>query len=402
MNGSSPPSKEPPYLKFAKYLAGIDTKKPISAKQESEIWSCMTNAVIGVIMLVLASALIYVASTDQAAASNRMYVYSVLIIVPVLVAAYMMVPTFGSKPSGPKLTAYGIFLCVLFVIAYFLMRNMSMKEIVYANYLIMFLGICVGIFLAVLMYKISIRYLMSLEGWSGFIAKLVLYIPCLIRDIIVETTNIYAKLGMILLFVGLISATVYYMVFRASDGFYNTDIHPLNTVITKDITGSDAGDLMHLSGLNSDTRAKNYTIGAWVYLPAQTTWSRILSLRKASDSDSKEKGTPSVMYSSEKLRITLSNSDTNPIIKEVPIMSQRWNHLVFVYEDNVANLYLNSELKFSEPLTDALPTYSFSDELVTGDDTQIVGNIGGIAYIAKPYSAQQIATIYNATRGFYV
>jgi hypothetical protein len=594
-----------PYIKFAKYLAGLDPKKTISAKQETEMWSCMTNALVGVFMLVLASGLVYVASTDPSAVTNRMYIYSLLIIAPILVAAYMMVPTFGAKPSGTKSSGYAIVVCALLVVAYFLMKNMSMKEIVYANYFIITLGIVLAICLMVIMSKVSVRYLMSLEGWTGFVAKLILYMPCLISELVIGSidamTNIYAKIGLILVYVFAFLTIVYYIVdafastellrfgntinswikgnvidqiihiestietditdagntvanesikagntvanestnvakivetgatnawntvetgainagkivetgainagkivetgatnawntvetgatnawntvetgainagnivetgainagnivanesikvgntvanesikvgntvsdnienfssgetlnritdmFRIPDWFkqraymkslYKADAFALNITKTLDITGLDAGEL---GGGDESSRAKNYTISAWVYLPAQAPNTRILSLRKASDAATKTKGTPSVMCSSDKLTITLtnweetppSNPPKSPLIKTVDILPQRWNHLVFVYSDNVAHFYLNSKLMFSEPLTNYLPTYSFSDELVSGDETGIIGKIGGVSYVPTTYSAHQISGIYNATRGFYV
>lgn len=399
--------QDTPYFKFAKYLAGLDPKKNISAKQETEMWSCMTNSLIGVTMLVLASALVYVASTDPAAVTNRMYVYSLLIIAPILVAAYMMVPTFGAKPSGTKLFGYGMVVCALLIVAYFLMKNMSMKEIVYANYFIIALGFGLAIFLMVIMSKVSVRYLMSLEGWTGFVAKLILYMPCLIADLmrgsIGAMPNIFAQIGLILVYIVVFLIIVYYFV-DAFDLFkdqaymkslYRADVFPLNITKTLDITRLDSTE-------DESSRAKNYTISAWVYLPAQAPLTRVLSLRKASDNDIKEKGTPSVMCSSDKLTITLTNVEINPPIKKVNILPQRWNHLVFVYADNVAHFYLNSKLMFSERLTNYLPTYSFSDELVSGDETGIIGKIGGVSYVPTTYSAQQIAGIYNATRGFYV
>ena len=388
-----------PYLKFAKYLAGLDPKKPISAKQETDMWSCMSSTLIGITMLVVASALVYVASTDPAAVTNRMYVYSLLIIAPILVAAYMMVPTFGAKPNGAKLTGYGIAVCALLVVAYFLMKNMSMKEIVYANYFIIALGFGLAICLAAIMSKVGVRYLMSLEGWPGFVAKLILYMPCLIADLVRGSIdvmpNIYAKLGLIMAYVAILLIIVYYsywVIYGAA--LYRADVFPLNITKTLDITGLDTtGD--------DTSRAKNYTISAWVYLPAQAPDTRILALRTASDHNHKEKGTPSVMCSSDKLAITLTNTSTAKPIT-IDVLPQRWNHLAFVSSDNVAHFYLNSKLMFSEPLTDYLPTYSFSDELVSGDETGIIGKIGGVSYVPTTYSAQQIAGLYNATRGFYV
>jgi len=395
--------QDTPYFKFAKYLAGLDPKKNISAKQETEMWSCMINSLIGIIMLVFASGLVYVASTDPATVTNRMYVYSLLIIAPILVAAYMMVPTFGAKPSGTKLFGYGMVVCALLIVAYFLMKNMSMKEVVYANYFIIALGVGLAICLMVIMSKVSVRYLMSLEGWPGFVAKFILYIPCLISDLVRGSIdampNIYAKFGLILICVVAFLTIVYYIV-DAFDWFndkslYRSDVFPLNVTKTLDITGSDMTE-------DESSRVKNYTISAWVYLPAQAPLTRILSLRKASDNDIKAKGTPSVMCSSDTLTITLTNVEINPPIKTVDILPQRWNHLVFVYADNVAHFYLNSKLMFSEPLTNYLPTYSFADELVSGDETGIIGKIGGVSYVPTTYSAQQIVGIYNATRGFYV
>jgi hypothetical protein len=423
MNGTSP---DKPYLKFAKYLAGYDPKKPISAKQETEIWSCMMNAVIGVAMLVVASGLVYVASTDPAAVTNRMYVYSVLIIIPILFAAYMMVPTFGSKPSGTKLIGYALVVSAFFIVSYFLMKNMSMKEIVFANYFIIALGIGVAILLAAIMSKVSFRYLMSLEGWPGFVAKLILYIPCLISELLFASIdampNIYAKIGLILVYIYALLAIVYNIIDAVSPGLlrfglpdwlkersylktlYKADTYNLNTIRQYDITGLDE------LGLDSSTRTKNYTISAWVYISDNSqvsdnnnpVTSSILALRKASEAKT-NMGSPAVRYNSGKLKIAVSNFSQNPPIKTVDILPQRWNHLVFVYSDNVAHFYLNSKLMFSEPLTNYLPTYSFSDELVSGDDSvKIMGKIGGVSYVPTTYDALQIVGIYNATRGFYV
>lgn len=430
-----------PYMKFAKYLAGYDPKKPLSPKQESDMWSCMMNAVIGIAMLVLASALVYIASTDPAAASNRMYVYSVLIVVPIIVAAYMMVPSVGSKPSGTRLMGYSIFVCALFIVSYNLMKNMSMKEIVYANYFIMFLLVCFAAFTVVILSKVSTRYLMSLEGWTGFVAKLTLYLPCLIYELVTGSIemmpNIYAKIALILVYVSLFLTVLYKILILfvdSSDLFpqwlkdiayqkslMKMETLPLNVMNKQDVTGLDANDLIlnatyeNGTALNDGTRVKNYTISAWVYVPAVCQPTRIIALRRASDEDTKTKGSPSVIYNSNgKMQIVFSRpadpADSNPpktptpTQKIIDIAPQKWNHLVFVYEDQVAHFYLNSKLLFSEPLNMALPEYTFSDELVTGEDGNMIegGKISGASYVPTTYTAQQIVGIYENTRRFYM
>jgi len=165
----------------------------------------------------------------------------------------------------------------------------------------------------------------------------------------------------------------------------------------------DTNELIDSNGTAESTRAKNYTISAWVYLPAVCQFpSRILSLCRASDKSTKEKGSPAVMYDSNgKMRVIFSNLD-GATQKTIEIPPQRWNHLVFVYDNQVAHFYLNSKLMFSEPLSEQLPIYSFADELVTGDEMMIDGKISGATYVPTTYTAQQVVGIYNTTRRFYM
>jgi len=185
------------------------------------------------------------------------------------------------------------------------------------------------------------------------------------------------------------------------------DTQPLNVMNKHNVSDLDMSDLI------SGTSVKNYTISAWVYLPAVCEPTRIIALRRASDENTKERGSPSVIYlSNGKMQIVFSRPTSEdgktlnyqPTQKIIDIAPQKWNYLVFVYEDQVAHFYLNSKLLFSEPLNTALPDYHFSDELVTGEDGNMIegGKVSGASYVPTTYTAQQIVGIYENTRRFYM
>jgi hypothetical protein len=116
-------------------------------------------------------------------------------------------------------------------------------------------------------------------------------------------------------------------------------------------------------------------------------------------------GKPRIAYLNDKqvsdlnideLVIYLSNTNPESSNFKIKIEKQKWNNLVFNYNESGSDLFVNGiltrSIKFNK---NNMPTYSPSDSVIVGSNNGIYGSVCNVTYYNAPLSIFQIANLYN-------
>jgi hypothetical protein len=119
-------------------------------------------------------------------------------------------------------------------------------------------------------------------------------------------------------------------------------------------------------------------------------------------------GKPCITYlGNDQWRFMLSNNLNNPENKDpkliplpeyiVKMPSQKWHYIVFNYNENQVDLFINGDLARTMDLKDNLPKKDESDRIMIGADKpkNVPGAICNIRYFRTPLTSAQIARTYN-------
>lgn len=418
-------------------LAGSDKK--LTGTQIRELGSCILSYSLTLICVILASAAIYFAANDGQAITKRYYIYSALIILPILVGCAFVLPIFkgGVSSSTFLLTILGMI--ILIVLIYFVMKNMNNKNVMLANYILFILFIFGIISMLAMFYRVFVIYLKSIPGWKGFIIKLIFYIPCLFLNLIEYIINDYnntPKIVGVIFILQLITIGMYivlpklYNYFKSGERtvliekpiyLTRSSIVATNDVLLLPKYKSQPGylNLNSSSPANIDTKyySKNYALSFWVYmiepghnLVGNTEYNII---RYGNDIISNKRGKPQLVYYADnhqgkyKMYFSDMRGDDGPNY-DFDMDLQKWNNIVVNYNKNIVELYVNGELKHTHIFGDGsgavnMPVYSKYDQIITGHKKKntvgdLVGSICNIVYYRKPITKSEIDRNYFALK----
>lgn len=75
---------------------------------------------------------------------------------------------------------------------------------------------------------------------------------------------------------------------------------------------------------------------------------------------------------------------------------QKWHQLVFIFHDNHMDLFVDSELKYSSPMTGAGRMFTDNDMIVVGDTKQsIYGALADVVYYDHTLSKENVLNMWN-------
>jgi len=304
------------------------------------------------------------------------------------------------------------------VILYYILKKSGVYETKYAENTIYIL---LALIPAVIFYRSIKRHITNLDGWTGFILNFILYIPCLVDDFMeymkgqfAITSNItYILLGIeALLIIGymvlpsLLSSPIKGSAFPIMNeanfldsrkGF--VDKRQIDFTIIKDVYGHNPHnpdldtDLVKKKAFESGKHA--FTLSMWVYLNQQDT-----SITESCDLEFFSYGDhPSIRYAGaengkNKLNIKLNGDNSF----EVNIESQKWNNIVFNYNGNTVDIFINGYLVKTDTVSNGLDIKD-TDVFMYGSNVELDGAICNIKYYKKPLTKYQIVNIYNLLNG---
>ena len=275
---------------------------------------------------------IHLASTDQKSFTKNVAYNIITIVVPIIFVLSLIAFTSFERDFASLFIFGSLFFCTfIFTIYYFLKTKVS--AYIFNNYLlntIIALLILVGLSIIFTIFSGTLR---KLNGWTGFLANLLFYIPCLMRDFVKEIVSEYntsSKTVLILFIIEIFLIIMYFFVIPV----VNNKALPEKTVILSDPVMLNTEITLPKVLKDSDS---NFAISMWIYLN---------SMPNTKQSYTKE----TVIYNyfnkdpalidSPHLKISYLNNErgSNDFIMQVGTMKynvslplQKWNNFVINY-----------------------------------------------------------------------
>jgi len=267
--------------------------------------------------------------------------------------------------------------------------------------------------LAIIFYFYS-NYIKSLDGWSGFYANLLFYVPCLLIDFI---NYIKSEIGMTtnvvyyLFLLQIVAALLYIYIPKIVSKVGLNEGTPLLAEtafldIKKEL-GSGYNVAFKNIGYSDDavtTYRRSYSISMWLYLNMQPP--NYTSYAKETEIFNYGNGLPKITYinnvdtdgskTPDVLKVYFTNAGENSARSySVNIKPQKWNQLVFNYNSSQVDLFVNGYLEKTFVFKGNEPEYNAGDVISIGSVDGLDGAICNIKYHQTPQSNGQIATSYN-------
>ena len=279
--------------------------------------------------------------------------------------------------------------------------------------------------LFLLLFRSIKRHITNIGGWSGFILNFIIYIPCLIdnfmeyiKDEFARTSNVtYILLGIEALLITAYILLPYvlsiplrsnafpimneanFLDMRNNFGERQIDFTVKRDVYDYDENNMESDLLYNVNKNKYETGKRIFTLSMWIYLNQQDKGTNPTKFFDYGGSH------PSINYDGQengknKLKILLHKGG---IPFELNIESQKWNNIIFNYNGNVVDIFINGHLVKSHTIPHACveghmtttedPVFSY------GSVTPIDGAICNIKYYKKTLTKYQIVNIYNILKG---
>jgi hypothetical protein len=204
---------------------------------------------------------IYLASTNQKSFTKNVAYNIITIVVPIIFILLLIVFTSFERDFALLIIFGSLFFCTfVFTIYYFLKTKVS--AYIFNNYLlntIIILLILIGLSIIFTIFSGTLR---KLNGWTGFLANLLFYIPCLIRDFVKEIISEYntsSNTVLILFIIEIFLIIMYFFVIP----IINNNALPEKTVILSDPVMLNTEITLPKVLKDSDS---NFAISMWIYL----------------------------------------------------------------------------------------------------------------------------------------
>ena len=204
---------------------------------------------------------IYLASTNEKSFTKNVAYNIITIVVPIIFILLLIVFTSFEKDFASLIIFGSLFFCTfIFTIYYFLKTKVS--AYIFNNYLlntIIILLILIGLSIIFTIFSGTLR---KLNGWTGFLANLLFYIPCLIRDFVKEIISEYntsSNTVLILFIIEIFLIIMYFFVIP----IVNNKALPEKIVILSDPVMLNTEITLPKVLKDSDS---NFAISMWIYL----------------------------------------------------------------------------------------------------------------------------------------
>ena len=366
---------------------------------------------------------VYSASTNPKGLSSQFYIYTIVIILPIIVGILILNPVFKGPLTLKSLYFAGGVGLVICISIYMFYRVLNPASVSVATNILVFLLVFAVIIGLAIVYRLFARVVANMPGSAGFLLRALFLIPCLLLDLLeslfVELKNT-PKMIVVLFVLEILVILAYLYVLPLVKKPANLEaINLLDspTFLTQKmqigtakqfISTPDNTNKMITDGSGNQLMPIHYSISMWVYINPQPNSysSKYPTEIFRYGVPVGNTGHPKIVYdnnspsASDQCVIYTSQQDVSGTA--ISIVSQSWNQIVISYTDNSVDIFVNGELVGSSPYSKA--SLSFSDVFETGygDNTPsgsgVYGAICNITYYKRPLNAFEIAAAYNLNR----
>lgn len=356
---------------------------------------------------------------NPGAVKNNSAFYSFFMVVVVAVGFFICTLIFGNRSEMSNYPALisASFALVLLLGAVYLWHLNILQNLVTGRIINWLLGIAVVLFGLAFFYsfaKSTINSIQNEYSWTGFFARLIFFIPCMIYDLFLYLAEqIMATPNMVFIF--FVAELLLITLYIASPYLINYFINIKSTFLLSDAVFltkknllSDSTPMLIDNRDGEDNIRNNFSLSMWVYIndynqtanrPAQTIF------HYGDDTTSKAGGGhPHIDYQNRQLVFTFSNrhitsvTDNNSGFADeyrMDIEPQSWVFLVLNYKHNEVDLFVNAALKKTIRFSDNVPKYHVTDIVTVGDIQGVDGAICNVIYNPFPQTQADITSQYN-------
>jgi len=387
-----------------------------TSENRTALLECLQNN-IGILIgpLLLWVVLMYAKTDPKAFLGNTLsYVLVMIVVVIGSFALFSSLLKFTKTPSMAFIIGFVVLLCIPIIkyfSSYISLRTIRMfgSFLKIVAVLIIIIGLAIG-------YKIFAERIKTMTGWSGFLANLLFYIPCMVTDgieYLFYQFNITPNIVFVLFVLELLLILGYIYIpkiivkstKKSTITLQNKPVY-LNKEIqvgyTQQFLFKPLSNTMMLDEPPDILKYRtNYCISMWVFLNIQAS----SSAAYVNDTNIFDYGShPRITYKNSSDNKRKKNSDvytfyfsntSNDANYEVSIPNQKWNFIALNYFDSKVDLYINGNLERTFHFSNNMPEYSSTDLVKLGSDNGLEGAICNIKYNKKPLTTEQIAMIYN-------
>jgi len=353
--------------------------------------------------------------------------YFFIYVIPILLT-FGIIMSLNKSTTATKLflKLLGVVSLIIFGIYIYATSTNSVSIDALSNYAIGTLIILVGL---AIFYNWLIEYMSKLQGWWGFFAQLIFYIPCVLYDVweyLLEEVNLTPYSIYLFIVVEFILILIYAFLPDITEKVAGQDESILlrDDIVLLDqvkiLTNSDALKINPKEQHNENGNYRtNYSISFWTYINIHPHTHQGYNSEKEiltygfKDNKGIEHVKPMVRYYGggggddqliERNKLVFYFSRYPPIKQyatdehtfyDVTIEPQKWNQIVMNYNRNKVEIYINGHLERTFKMNKNMPVYNDLDQISVGDDNGIDGGICNVRYYKHPLSPEQIALTYN-------
>lgn len=348
----------------------------------------------------------YFASIQSSIVYSKSYLYGVIVLAPILiVASYLYKDTDSKGLSFTVLqqnwrTILGI---VVFVGAIIGLSSFIDAQSDMVQNLSHILFVAIAIVAALVVAKAFKIMAYSMEGVPGIIARILVFIPCMISDAFTyivgqfatSPTSVYALL---LLEAALIAAYVFLP--RIIQSANKADSHQIvnkPVILNQATTMKTISPWYSKSGDEYKTNQSN-TVSMWVYLvnmpDSQAPYHKETDIFKLGDDN---KRLTYLGGKVNKCRLHYMNGDENAKTQyvEFAVPVQKWVHLAIVSKFNSVDVFVNGELAKTASLGPNTVKFSATDNIVVGTENGVHGGICNLVYYPRWLPKMEITRLYE-------
>jgi hypothetical protein len=363
-------------------------------------------------------------STYKSLALGGFLVIGILMFILTL---YSLSGTKGVKSAGPYtsiimkiMLSFLGFGLVMGIIVYILMQilklqSLSVQIITFINFMLSIgLIALVMIVFNLNMQTLNVEFSQNSAGGIGFIfsfiTKIILYIPCLIIDMVnavAEQFNIAKKqyVVMIILAAELLLIAAKFLIPVAFDKVVNYD----GVVVTDKVYPMEMKTRVNIPQvLLFDKNRTNYGVSCWIYVhpvPDNTNEAYIENTSLVNFG-----GVPNILFNSQKGTLSFA-VDMNDLgggkrififpnkdnMREVKVLYSRWNHIFINFTDGNMDIFINGVLVTST--SEVIPMNN-PKSIHIGSHPGIYGEACNLVYYKQPLLAENIRIIYESLKNF--
>ena len=373
------------------------------------IKGCLKSNAIFITIAVYLIIVLFFYTNDPDKLFEQQYLYSAIIVVPLLAVAVYYIKLNVPQVSGVSMTEfmkYGAGLLAIVGVVY-LVNNISLPDNIVKLFTGSFTIITVLIIIVALaiVYKVLFNYFYKIDGMNGFIVNMIFYIPCMVLNGLEYLSNDFKQTPFtvyVLLMIEILLLLAYFYLPKITQLVTNSvNVKDGKPIITEPMLIKRRENVSsYISMTDHDPKTSNivnnkFAISMWVYVvPVPPT-----VYPYNGDATIFEFGNyhPRLIYngSTNKFKSFMNQSDST----EFSMPLQAWNHVVYNYTKSSIDLFVNGELVATKTGRSNLNEGLRVDDILSvGQENGLSGGICNVVYFKTPLFKYEIENMYNLNK----